>query len=291
MSATAFQTYYSQMESVDGWLQPTTAIMSYALLRHQVREGIAGNVCEIGVHHGKYFIALCTALLGNERGIGIDLFEQAQDENIDNSGHGNRHVFDQQVAKFLNPHQVVVIQGNSTRMTADQITAHGAVRFFSVDGGHTEGITESDLRLAEQSIGGAGVVAVDDIQSYYWTGVVGGVVRYKAKGGSLVGFALIPGKLLMCAPQHADSYRAFMRAEFVGGLARPGAEFLGDQVDIYYAMTDEQLAGWARPAVPPSTVEAENAALRQEIARLQASRRYRWASRVADAVNRLTGRG
>lgn len=277
------------MATVDGWVQGTTAVMSYALLRHQVAENYSGNVCEIGVHHGKYFIALCTALLADERGVAIDLFENAQEENVDKSGHGDRNVFDRQVARFLNPQQIVAIQGNSTRMSADQITAHGRVRFFSVDGGHTESVTENDLFLAQKSISEYGIVAVDDIQSYYWTGVVGGVARYKAKGGSLVSFALIPGKLLMCAPQYVELYRAFLRSRFVGGLARPDAEFLGDQVEIYYGMTDEQLTGWVRPPAANQALEEENAVLKEQLSVLRLSRRFRWSTKVVDTFKSFGG--
>lgn len=290
----SFQSYFSQMERVEGWVQPTTAVMCHALSEHQVSRGIVGNVCEIGVHHGKYFIGLCTTLLAGERGVGIDLFEHAQDENIDSSGHGNRSVFDRHVAEFLNPHQIIAIQGNSTRMTAEQILHHGAVRFFSVDGGHTEDVTLNDIRLAERSIADGGIVAVDDILSYYWTGVVGGVSKYKQAGGALVGFALIPGKLLMCHPQHATSYREFMRDQFVGALARRDAEFMGDPVDIFYALTDEQLAGWVQPQSPNTALQAENTELKRELAlardeavRIKSSRTYRWATRASRFIPRL----
>lgn len=289
MSGNSFQDYYSQLDFIEGWVQPTTAIMSYALLRHQVASGIAGNVCEIGVHHGKYFIGLCTALLSDERGIAVDLFE-AQQENVDNSGNGNRQAFDQNVAKLLNSHRIVAIQGNSTRMSADDIAKHGPVRFFSVDGGHTEAITENDLRIAERAIGPGGIVAVDDIISYYWTGVVGGVARYKANQGTLIGFAMVPGKLLMCAPEYASQYRSFLRSAFIGGLARADGEFLGDQVDIYLAMPSEQLEGWAKPAPVATAALDENAALKAQLDRLLASRRYRLGSKIADVYNRFLGR-
>lgn len=264
--------------------------MSYALLRHQAASGISGNVCEIGVHHGKYFIGLCTALLANELGIAVDLFE-AQAENVDKSGHGNRQAFDTHVARFLNPSRIVAIQGNSTRMSAGDITKHGSVRFFSVDGGHTEAITENDLHLAERAIADGGIVAVDDIISYYWTGVVGGVSRYKANRGSLVGFAMIPNKLLMCAPEYAAQYRSYLRSAFVGGLTRSDAEFLGDQVEIYLPLPSEELEMWAKPAKADADIAAENLVLKQELERVLASKRYRFGARVADVYNRVLGRG
>lgn len=232
MITSTFNSYFSHIDDVDGWLDKTTAIISNGLMRHQSAVGLTGPVCEIGVHHGKYFIALACGLCPNEKGIAIDLFEN-QEENIDHSGLGDRGMFDRNIERFLYPPSIAVISGNSTRLSANDISKHGAVRFFSVDGGHTEAITLNDLRLAEQAIATGGIVALDDILHQGWTGVISGYVRYRQEGGRLRAFALVPNKLLLTDEGSAAAYKAFMRTEFARFAGRQDMEFIGDIVDLY----------------------------------------------------------
>jgi hypothetical protein len=232
MITSTFNSYFSHIDDVDGWLDKTTAIISNGLMRHQSAVGLTGPVCEIGVHHGKYFIALACGLCPNEKGIAIDLFEN-QEENIDHSGLGDRGMFDRNIERFLYPPSIAVISGNSTRLSANDISKHGAVRFFSVDGGHTEAITLNDLRLAEQAIATGGIVALDDILHQGWTGVISGYVRYRQEGGRLRAFALVPNKLLLTDEGSASSYKAFMRTEFARFAGRQDMEFIGDIIDLY----------------------------------------------------------
>jgi hypothetical protein len=232
MITSTFNSYFSYIDNVDGWLDKTTAIISNGLMRYQSAIGLTGPACEIGVHHGKYFIALACGLCPNEKSIAVDLFEN-QEENIDRSGLGDRGMFDRNVARFLYPPSVTVISANSTRLSADDISIHGAIRFFSVDGGHTEAITLNDLHLAEQSIATGGIVALDDILHQGWTGVISGYVRYRQEGGKLRAFALVPNKLLLTDEGSAASYKDFMRTEFVRFAGRQDMEFIGDIVDLY----------------------------------------------------------
>lgn len=260
MPMVEFSRYFQGIDSVEGWLIPTTAIISNELMRFQTASKISGNVCEIGVHHGRYFIALATGLMPSERGVAIDLFED-QHENIDNSGHGNRAVFEHHVSRFLNPNCIVVMKANSTRLEPSEIIRHGDVRFFSIDGGHTESITENDLRLAEKCISADGVVAVDDIINVSWTGVLGGVARYLQRDAGLVAFAMPPQKLLLCRPGRVEFYRNYLRNAFSGAIHKLDAEFLGQSIDIY-----EQLPAHLIAHYIPATVDG----LRDENKQLQA---------------------
>lgn len=200
-----FERYFADIDAVDGWLSKTTAYLSHHLMVHQSANGMVGNVCEIGVHHGKYFYALATGLTSGEKAVAVDLFEN-QHENVDKSGAGDRSIFLMNAAKYFDPAEVVAITANSTKLTADAIVQHGKVRFFSIDGGHTEGITENDLRLAEASICDGGIVALDDIMHYGFCGVMSGLAKYKYNGGKLRAFALVPNKLLLSDSQSAEYY-------------------------------------------------------------------------------------
>ena len=257
MITSTFNSYFSHIDIVDGWLDKTTAIISNGLMRHQSAVGLTGPVCEIGVHHGKYFIALACGLCPNEKGIAIDLFEN-QEENIDHSGLGDRGMFDRNVERFLYPPSITVISANSTRLSADDISRHGAIRFFSVDGGHTEAITLNDLHLAEQSIATGGIVALDDILHHGWTGVISGYVRYRQAGGKLRAFALVPNKLLLTDEGSAASYKDFMRTEFARFAGRQDMEFIGDIVDLYVPLPPP-------PPPRPGWLSRKKAKLRRKI--------------------------
>jgi hypothetical protein len=240
--------------------------MSRTLMEFQTDTGIAGNVCEIGVHHGRYLIALATMLAPHERAIAIDLFEN-QHENIDKSGQGNRKAFLAAVHRFLNPRSVETVQGNSLRMTPEDIARYGGVRFFSIDGGHTEKTTENDLWLAERSITPEGIVVVDDILSWEWSGVIGGVANYKHNGGDLVGFALIPKKLVLCRIDQVDRYRKLLRQRYNSNRIRENGEFLGYEVDVYRSLPDHLV----ETMVPSDreTLLSEIDSLQKELERLR----------------------
>jgi len=245
MITSTFNSYFSHIDNVDGWLEKTTAIISNGLMRHQSAVGLTGPVCEIGVHHGKYFIALACGLCPNEKGIAIDLFEHRK-ENSGRSGLGERAMFDRNVERFLYPPSITVISGNSTGLSADNISRHGAVRFFSIDGRHTEAVTLNDLHLAEQSIATGGIVALDGILHQGWTGVISGYVRYRQAGGRLRAFALVPNKLLLTDEGSVASYKDFMRTEFARFAGRQDMEFIGDIIDLYVTLPSPSSSesGW-----------------------------------------------
>lgn len=226
-----FHKYMHVAGEIDGWLSNTTALISHSLIRFQSELNVKGNICEIGVHHGRYFIALLTSINMDELGVAVDLFEN-QSENIDNSGRGDSAIFLANVERFSRVNKVVIIMDNSLRVTPEKlaIAGHG-IRFFSIDGGHTSSITENDLILAEKSIVPEGIVALDDILNVFWTGVISGYRNYKRAGGRLTPFALVPNKLLLCNAEHISLYRAHLRAQF-SHCASISAEFFENEVDL-----------------------------------------------------------
>lgn len=221
--------YLPRINEVDGWLSNATLRMSIALMGSQR----AGHVCEIGVHHGRYLIGLALGLRADERAIAIDLFGR-QEENVDRSGSGSLDPFLRHVAEFLpDPARVVPVEANSLNLKPADIAKHGPIRFFSVDGGHTAQAAENDLRLAEATITLDGVVALDDILSPHWTGVITGFANYHHGGGRLRPFALVPNKLFLCSAGDPAGHRAFMARTFPDKLQKADVEFFGVTVDTY----------------------------------------------------------
>lgn len=60
---------------------------------------------------------------------------------------------------------VVLHRGDSTALDSEKLRelAGADIRLFSVDGGHTEAIDFSDMRLAEQTLTDGGIVIADDV--------------------------------------------------------------------------------------------------------------------------------
>src|SRR6185503_9184782 len=80
-----------------------------------------GGACEIGVHHGKFLIALHNLLGGNKRSLGLDLFED-QTRNLDGSGRGSLEICKANIAKYArNPDLIDLISCDSLTLKARQI--------------------------------------------------------------------------------------------------------------------------------------------------------------------------
>ncbi len=217
---------------VEGWLSPTTASIVSQVLIEQVRDGLRGDVCEIGVHHGKLFLILANAAMPDEHAVAVDVFGD-QDKNVDKSGCGDRSVFERHLACYASAATVEIIQESSLDLARHGFPSR-RFRFISVDGGHTGPTVANDLRLAERTLIKGGVVALDDILSSHWTGVLTGLAAYVAEGGTLMPFALVPNKLLLTTDAVAATEgRSSLRRLFPLALAKVDLEFLSGVVDTY----------------------------------------------------------
>ena len=236
VTATAFTGLANYLElgikTIEGWLSPTTASIIAHLLVEQARVGLRHDTCEIGVHHGKLFLILANALVGDECAVAVDVFAD-QEKNVDRSGSGDRIVLERNLARYASGANVRIIPESSLDLQGLGFLSN-RFRLISVDGGHTAPTVENDLRLAERTLVTGGIVALDDILSSHWTGVLTGLHRYVAAGGTLVPFALIPNKLLLTTDRaSADQGRALLRRLFPLALVKTKGEFLGGEVDVY----------------------------------------------------------
>jgi hypothetical protein len=192
-------------DKIEGWCNPA---VFYALdLLDSAPINKTGGICEIGVHHGKFFLAL--SQLSAEPSYAIDLFDQ-QALNIDKSGKGNRKIFESNLARY-DPHQ-----GKNTKIIVGDSTDDGlelakhiqprSMRFFSVDGGHAAEHAVRDLQTANQLVSHEGVVIVDDFPNWKLLGVVEGVVAYLWMRPTLVPFAVGANKLYFASLSYRNVY-------------------------------------------------------------------------------------
>ena len=205
--------YLRRHSVVQGWLSDFSAQAILALARWQGARGIRGPVAEIGVHHGKLFLLLYLATRQGEAAIAVDLFSK-QHLNVDGSGRGDKRIFLRHVDRIAGSRDgLALIEDSSFNVTPEQLAAHGKLRLFSIDGSHTEAATLNDLQLADATLASEGIVIVDDCFNESWPEVSGALAKYLA-AGTLVPFAITPGKVLLCRGPMAAGYQDFLRERF-----------------------------------------------------------------------------
>ncbi|MBS0015517.1 MAG: class I SAM-dependent methyltransferase [Arthrospira sp. SH-MAG29] len=142
---------------------------------------INGGTCEIGVHHGKFFIGLHNLTTEGELSLAIDVFED-QHLNIDRSGKGSLEQFKTNISLFASRQESIQIMKKdslalSIKDLLDMESNIGKFRLFSIDGGHTQQHTINDFKVAEQLVCNGGLVIVDDYLNQNWPGVGEGIAR------------------------------------------------------------------------------------------------------------------
>jgi len=220
---------------VKGWMEPDVLTMLTAVDAVQRANGVNGSVAEIGVHHGKLFIGLSLLQRGEGTSVAIDIFGD-QALNVDGSGHGDYEKFANNVKLWSSMDDVAVHQGDSTKLEPAKLRelTGGDIRFFSVDGGHTDEIVYSDMKLAEATLASGGIVIADDVFNEYWPGVATGTLRYLNDGAKLVPFLIGFNKVFFTHAEFSEFYRGEVESALAGKLllATGTSEFAGHEVAL-----------------------------------------------------------
>ncbi|TWS98334.1 class I SAM-dependent methyltransferase [Reyranella sp. CPCC 100927] len=221
------------LRRIHGWLSPYSAQFIRSVTDIQAQAGETGAVAEIGVHHGKLFILLALSARAGETVLAIDVFDD-QHLNVDQSGRGDRAVFQRNVQAWAPDADVKIVQKSSLDVAAADILAMcGPVRLASIDGGHTEECVQNDLRLFEATLAPRGVVILDDYFNQSWPGVSSGTAQYLLDPTSrLRPFAISPNKLYLAFDDALAFYRAALRNKDAYYYER-SARFMGCDVDVY----------------------------------------------------------
>lgn len=160
---------------VDGWLN--SSVLPF--IKYFADRFINGNYdsLEIGVHHGKLFIGIENITPAAGRCIAADVFSM-QELNIDNSGRGNKEIFESNVKEWaVAPQRVIALEVDSMDIDSRQL---GLNKFgvISIDGGHTRSHTVNDLKIAQDLIAPNGLIVLDDILNQDWCGVITGALDF-----------------------------------------------------------------------------------------------------------------
>lgn len=204
---------------VRGWLELPVLDVMQVLDKAQRANGVSGSAAEIGVHHGKLFIALHLLRQAGEASVAIDLFED-QELNIDQSGHGDAGKLTANLKRWTDNSDVIYHRGDSTQLSGSDVVdlAGSPVRMFSVDGGHTEEIVLKDMQTAEEALADGGIVIADDVFNSQWPGVVVGTLKYLERDEALVPFAVGFNKVFFADAKHAPGYRHVIAEAFQNRL-------------------------------------------------------------------------
>ena len=218
---------------VEGWLLPLAIQGVVALSEAQKLRGVVGSVCEIGVHHGRFFILLHLLTQPNESSAAWDLFEN-QTENKDASGSGDRIRFESNLRVHgCGFRRIRIFSENSLRLTKGMILegAGGKVRLFSVDGGHTAEVTANDIKLAAEVLTEGGILLLDDCFNESWPGVAEGTFRCLIdQCVSIVPFAIFGNKLAFTTDlDAAEAYRKALNL-LPGSFFKQTTQFFGHPV-------------------------------------------------------------
>ncbi len=223
-------------KNIAGWFARTDAEIFRAVLMGQANKRLSGSVVEIGVHHGKSFIAMCLGLGDDEKAYCIDVF-QDQHLNKDSSGKGDMAKFESNIARFGVDTKKIVIDPRSSEQVkpAHILDAVGPVRFFSVDGGHWLKIVQNDLRLAECALADHGVIALDDFHRPEWPDVSAGYFAWHmSRSKPIVPFAIGFNKLYLCLEQWVGFYNQLLTDDpFLSCFLKKHANFQGAIIPVY----------------------------------------------------------
>jgi hypothetical protein len=198
--------------AVPGWLNEGAISAVIAFAKWQDENNVHGDVAEIGVHHGRFFILLANLRRRHERAFAIDIFGD-QHLNVDKSGQGDLSKFMENLRQYGSETGVTVLKKDSQTLNrADFYSGRrGSIRLFSVDGSHTAAHTCSDLSIAGQLIGMDGLMILDDFFNADWPGVQEGFYRHLTNPGcDTAPFAYGNNKLFLCKAVSHAKYLSFV---------------------------------------------------------------------------------
>jgi hypothetical protein len=175
------QDYFARIDSIEGWLQPSAALLFMAYQQVIAQAIPAGHVLEIGVHHGRSAVAVAALRGPGKQFYAIDLFEEQQQKNVSRSGLGNRATFLRNMGSFFGGDTTFVrpiAAASADLHPGDLGGARGGFTFCHIDGGHSAKETYHDLDLCRQISVPGGLIALDDYFHAGFPGVSEGAIRF-----------------------------------------------------------------------------------------------------------------
>jgi len=236
-----FTTYMNcNFDNIEGWPGVKESVLFLDVMRDWFgKYNDKGGACEIGLHHGKYFIALHN-LLSPCSSLGIDVFED-QSRNIDYSGCGSLEICRDNIKSFAsNPERIDLMAMDSLaigpRDVGDILEKYGNFSIFSIDGGHTPLHAAVDFVTASQLTSQTGIIAIDDLFHPDWPGVTEGLyIALGRKSSPFVPLFITRKKAFLCHASVQKNFVSFVAEKYSNRYAR----------DVRYV----EFFGWRIPSL------------------------------------------
>lgn len=184
-------------ETVKGMSSRFAAAITGHVLKRQTALGIGGDVAEIGAFKGRFFIAMMKALAIGERGLAIDVFswptEACYDEFLASCD-----------AQGVARQDMIVWKTDTRDMTVADMKARldgRPVRFFHIDGDHSDVCLTKDLELATAVLHPQGVICLDDMLHPGYPTLVATVMRYLKDNPEMRVFCVVDREDIVAAPK------------------------------------------------------------------------------------------
>lgn len=216
-------------DAVNGMSSRFSAAICGHLSNRQTQLGISGSVAEIGVFEGRFFIALASTAAPGERSVAIDPFTWPDP--------GIRYRFLANCLRYgLNENDIATIASDSTKLTAEDISnaAGDLVRFWHIDGHHTEEALLSDLKLAADTLHPRGLICVDDMLHPHYPMLTTALHQWLAERPDMRALAVIDrvnviqaAKIVVCKADEIETYRQDLIDNFPGHIWAPGSMWNG----------------------------------------------------------------
>jgi hypothetical protein len=198
------------IDSVAGYLTTLDAETIAALGKFQTANDVAGDLCELGVHHGRLFFILAHLRQPGEKALPVDLFLDG--DGNDNDTHRGRDKAFFNNSKRMNIDLDDVLTANTQDLSPkDLLDRINKARIISVDAGHLHDEVANDLELARAILTDDGVIIADDYFNIYWPGVTTATNAFIAEPGDFAPFLITSGKLYICRKDKLELYEKFAR--------------------------------------------------------------------------------
>ena len=196
---------YRQGRRIQGWFSSDAARVFAWIDEVQKKNGVSGDIFEIGCHHGKSATLLAAMLDNkNERFAVCDLFGD-QGDNVSNSGAGDLEQFEGNLAPFIKGGvRLEIHQCRSEQLSKEKIGDR--YRFFHIDGGHNCDEALSDLQLAAACLVRGGAIVLDDPFRFDWPGVTEATIRFLDEHSDFTSLMVGCNKLVLVRRDAASLY-------------------------------------------------------------------------------------
>lgn len=218
-------------EAVKGMSSRFAAAITGHLLAFQTRQGITGDIAEIGAFKGRYFIAMMKGLTGREKGLAIDVFSWPSDLTLDEfiancDAHGIRR------------EDYIVWKTDTRDMPAGAMAEKlggTKVRFFHIDGDHSDVCLKKDLDLATAVMHEKGIICLDDMLHPGYPTLVTTVLTYLKEHPEMRVFCVVDRedivaapKFMLCRREHGAFYEEELMRAYPQFHFPMGADFVDD---------------------------------------------------------------